>query len=136
MPKGGDNVLGDSITKEILASIARQVLERQHRYRWAPGEMGRGGEAGDLDRFRGGAEHKEFVAGPCIICPRNKPSRDDHSSGSSSNEPSAPAPSPRRRSRQADPVGADGLRNIFDALGAERAVIEVELVPDLIVNRL
>ena len=36
----------------------------------------------------------------------------------------------------ADPVSANGLCDILDPVAAERAVIEIELVSDLIVNRL
>ena len=52
MPKGGDNVLGDAVTEEILTGVARQILEWQHRQRWASGEVARSGESCDLDRFR------------------------------------------------------------------------------------
>ena len=52
------DVLGDPVAKEILSGIARQVLERQHRYRGTPGEASRGGEARNFDRLRRGAEPK------------------------------------------------------------------------------
>jgi len=39
----GDHVLGDPVTKKVLAGIARQVLERQDGHGWATREASRRG---------------------------------------------------------------------------------------------
>ncbi len=43
---------------------------------------------------------------------------------------------PRLRSRYAHGVSANRLGDVLDAMAAERAVIEIELVSDVVVNRL
>ena len=52
----GDDILGDSVAEVILAGIARQVLERQHRHRRAARETSRSGKARDIDRLGRRAE--------------------------------------------------------------------------------
>ena len=44
------------------------------------------------------------------------------------------SPWPRRRGRETHRVSANRLGDVLDAMAAERAVIEIELVPDLVVN--
>src|SRR4029077_141368 len=71
-----DDVLGHPVTKEILAGIARQVLEGQHRHRWAPCKPCRGGEARDIDRLGRGAEPKRVPTYADMKRPGAKAGRD------------------------------------------------------------
>ena len=75
----GDDILGDPVTKEILAGIARQVLEGQHRHRRAPREPSRGGEARDFDRLGRGAEPEQFSTSAQVKRPGDKAGHDQHS---------------------------------------------------------
>src|SRR6516165_10465680 len=62
-----------------------------------------------------------------------------HEEGSGSGSPCHGRPSPfwtTCRGRQAYRIGANWLGDILDPVSPERAVIEVELVADLVVNRL
>jgi hypothetical protein len=55
--------------------------------------------------------------------------------GPSGGEKCSPASArSRRRRRYTHCVSADGLGDVLDAMAAERAVIEIELIPDLVVD--
>ena len=71
----GNDVFGDPVAEEIMAGIARQVLERQHRHRGTPGEASRCGEARHFDRLCRGAKPEQLAAAACVKRPRNKTHR-------------------------------------------------------------
>src|SRR6516164_7993708 len=65
--------------------------------------------------------------------PRSKADHDEDKGPCSSQEGPATSPWTRHRSRQAHRIGANRLGNVLDPVSPQRAVIEIELVPDLIV---
>ena len=127
--EGGDDVLGDPVTKEILAGVARQVLEGQHRHRRASGETRRRSEARDFDRLGRSARTRAALGPhpheapiqqgrPRRVQPRPQPPL----------RGSPPLSWPDCGGRDAYSVGTDRLGDILDAMAAERMVIEIELV--------
>ena len=68
--------------------------------------------------------------------PGAKAGRDQHSYPRGGKEGSPPSSWPRYRGRCTYRVGAHRLGDILHAVAAERTVIEIELVPDLVVNGL
>src|SRR6516165_7262222 len=68
--------------------------------------------------------------------PRSKADHDEDSGPRSSQEGPATSPWTRHRSRQAHRIGANRLGNVLNPVSPQRAVIEIELVPDLIINGL
>src|SRR5262249_61008598 len=68
--------------------------------------------------------------------PRNNAGRDKDGGSSSCRCGRPPLFWTRCCGRQAHRIGANRIGNIFDAMAAERTVIEIELVSDLIVDRL
>ena len=130
----GDDVFGDAVAEEIMAGIARQVLERQHRHRGTPGETSRCGEARHFDRLGRGAKPEQVSAPTGVKRPDDKTCRHDCSGPCASSHGPAPSLRPRCRGRCPYLVSANRLGNILDAMAAERAVIKIELVFDLLVD--
>src|ERR1700730_19179914 len=96
----------------------------------------RGGEAGDLHRLRRTGEPEQFSACARVKCPRNKARHDGCSSPCRGHKKSPPFSWSRCRGPYAHCVSANRLGDILDAMAAKRAAIEIELVPDLLVDRL
>ncbi len=83
--KRGNDVFGGPVAEKIMAGIARQVLERQHRHRGTPCDASGCGEARHVDRLC----HRALTrAGPSpagVQRPRNKACRNNCGGPNSAN---------------------------------------------------